>query len=263
MKKNIRIFAIFTLIVLSLSMLSSCNLIDEMKEQRFEWKNEKHDIVEYKGKEYKKIESKKDVSINESDFLRGYIVEKDIPLLLIDSAGTVCYYDEALGFLMCEYGYYCTEEKYDEYTEKIENAVLDHYKIDYEYFDYEKEEYVEIEAILDKKVTDLINGTLDNVVGKEMKDEEYYSWDYVLGIDKCDKDAFIHEVNILELCYDSTNGSYGIRAYDEDTGSYIFWEFPEEHENVIKELFDEYYKMEVLPSHDISYQYFPETELSV
>lgn len=247
--KKIRLIALICVICMAAMMLSSCNLIDELKEQRFVYADEQHNTtIEYKGKKYVYLENPKGLSLDFSYDVYGYIVEKDVPLLLLDMLGRYCRYSEELGIIMLEDNtLYCLESKYDEYCKLLENAVLDHYKIDYQYMNYQTRELEDVRVVLDEDVTDLINGTILNIKGLKPTGESQHAFQF-LSIDKCDKTGFVHETDVFELYRDPYNDVCGIRLLDSEY-NYVHYEFPEEFESIIEKLFDNYY-------HDDSYGYY-------
>lgn len=256
--KKIKLIAFICVLCIAATMLSSCNLIDELKEQRFVYTDEHHTAIEYNGKKYVYIDNPKDFSVDFTYDVYGYIVEKDVPLLLLDMLGSYCRFSEEFGLIRLDAGaLYCLESKYDEYNELFENAVLDHYKIDYEYMNHQTREVENVRAILDDDVTELINGTILNVEGVKPTGESQYAFQY-LWIDKCDKTGFVHETDVLELYRDVQNDVFGIRIVDSDY-NYVYYEIPEEFEGIIEELFEKYYHSDTYGYYDEGSGIFVET----
>lgn len=256
--KKLRLVALICILCIAATMLSSCNLIDGLKEQRFVYTDEMKNTIEYKGKRFVYIDNPKDFSLNFTYDVYGYIVDKDVPLLLLDMLGSYCRYSEELGLIKLDAGsLYCLESKYEEYNELFENAVLDHYKIDYEYMNHETREVENVCVVLEDEVTELINGTVLNVEGVKSMDGQYgfqYLW-----IDKCDKTGFVHETDVLELYRDPQNDVCGIRMLDSDY-NYVYYEIPEEFEGIIEELFQKYFHDDTYGYYDQGSGIFTETE---
>ena len=149
----------------------------------------------------------------------------------------------------------CAEEKYDEYSSLMKSAKLDYYKIDYEYFDFYEEKTEFFFTVLDDKTIELINGTLANVVGRESTDDDESWLVEIMGLDRCDSTGFIHEANVFEIYRDKNKDVCGLRVYDDISGVYVLYEFPDEHENMIEKLFDDYYHTEVPEDMYVDYEY--------
>lgn len=124
MKK--RIFAVLLIVALCLS-LCSCDYLDEMRKERFDWGNEEKTIlVSRSGVEYKLIPNEKSLVIEYNGGGYGYIADsEDIPLLLADLFGEHVYTDLDENFISfyadgdSEEMFFCRSDRYDEINKFI------------------------------------------------------------------------------------------------------------------------------------------------
>lgn len=146
MKK--RIFAVLLIVVLCLSFCS-CNYIDEMRKERFDWGNEEKTIlISRDGTEYKKVPNEQDKFIEFLDSDYGYIADSDdIPLLLTDVYGEFVDIDPDHNFIafyaddkgLPSYGtgskmqFFCRSDRYDAIVDFVDNK--DDRKYGYYYYD--------------------------------------------------------------------------------------------------------------------------------
>lgn len=88
MKKSLRIFALILVLILSISVLCSCNSLDELRNNHARWTDDTHLTVEYLGQKYVKYEGDTNIfAITNFDGYYGFfpiqfITEKDVPVLL-------------------------------------------------------------------------------------------------------------------------------------------------------------------------------------
>ena len=241
--KRIKIIAVVCVLLSAMMLLSSCNLIDELKEQRFEWKDSDvfSDTIVYKGEEYKRIENKLGRHIRYEPEVQGYVVEEDVPLLLIDTLGSTCHYDEDIDMIMQD-GYFFPEDKFEYYSNLVENAALNRYMIDYEYYDYEEQESVNVFYLFSEKETELVDGTIDTVIKKEVEDvSDVYGYERI-NLFNCDETGRVYRSTVFEIYRDRYAGVCGILEFDQDTGAYFIYDVPANHQKTINKIFDKYYK---------------------
>ena len=234
-KKTLKLFAVLCIAALTMILLCSCDLIDELKLQRIDSPNGDNLTLIYQGKEYKALTFKSDRYITMNRTERCYIVEPDVPLLLIDAFGRSANYDGELDLIESNYVYYAPDDKYDEYDKIMQRGKLDFYRLSYYDFD-EDHNWCENYYVLDQKAVDLINGTKDNVVGKDRNSygsariEEIY-------LDSCDSKNVIYKSNTVTLYHDTVNNKYGLLLSD-DQGVEIMKEFPESGFEIARSLFE-------------------------
>ena len=178
--------------------------------------------MEYQGKKYKALTFKHDRYINIDVTEYCFVVETEVPLLLINNFGKKAEYDGKKDLICCNYVYYATEENYDEYNKILREGKLDYYR-SYKYVvDEEKQQVFTEYYVLDEKTTEVIKNTLNNVVSKEVKDFGYAGVEF-LRLDASDgevmhierKGAPIEEVDRNHVYRKSSRpkGEHGCKSY--------------------------------------------------
>ncbi len=235
MKKYFKIITLFCLMAMSVIVLSSCNMLDDLREQRIVALDEDYEVLEYKGNKYMVLENFYDRQINFLSSKTCYVVEEDVPLLFLDSFGMWSRYSEDNDLIEAYGKYYCTFDKHEKYTDILKNGKLDHYRVSCWVYDEETDMMDTEYIVLDERTTDLIKGTIDNTIGQEVN---YFNYNYeFLWIDACDSENLLIEKNAVQLYYDSNNNKYGIVLSESSDGITVIKEFPENGYNLIADLF--------------------------
>lgn len=224
MKKVSRILSFAVVCVLLCVSLCSCADIEEMRSHQA-FLNEDGTIT-YKGVSYSLVDVNGDINYKADDVI--YITPPDVPVLLSAAMGDWAYASDD-GHVI-EYGgtYYCSEEKYDEITQKFNGKIVfDSYC--YNYYDIESDKtktYI---------LTDTQKAAVDMVLKNESAkaaEEDMYKYDTVAYLEKCSEDGLFIGDSVGELCVE--NDSYYILVYgDRDTEKYIV---PEEYADVFAEI---------------------------
>lgn len=248
MKKTVRLIALAILSVLFVSMLTSCNMLDEMKENRVDVLEEDGTIMEYKGTKYKFIDVK---SRNRVNYCRDYnlvYAEKDVPLLVREQFGRLCTYCEHSDILIKnsytaeEAHFYCTLDKYEEYCKALLSE-LTHYKFEYRAL-FEDTRRV-VSYMLDEELNGLINATLERGATEEVQRDDIYSTWQFFRLDKCDANDLVEQKEAVNICIDPF-GHFGIvfeeRKLDEGTVEIKIGRFPEEYTEKLSQLYNTYIK---------------------
>ncbi|MBQ4116175.1 MAG: hypothetical protein IJD37_02230 [Clostridia bacterium] len=234
MKKIIKKFLLVCIVALALTALCSCDLIDELKEQRIDYIDVENQVLEFNGKQYKVLSNTYERNIAFDESKHCYVAEKEIPLLLIQDFGRSAYYAADKDLIRMGDTYYCTLDKYEHYADILKNGKLDRYR-SYKYVVDEKKQQVFTEYyVLDEKTTGVIKNTLNNVVGKEVKDFDYAGVEF-LHLDACDSENFLVEYDGIQLYKDGVNNKYGIRVFVDESD--VIKEFSEGDSEVISKLF--------------------------
>lgn len=232
--KKLRLFALFCVVVMSAAMMTSCNMLDEIKDVRVEYKDDKREIIEYKGKQYKQIDNPRELTVSTNE-LRCFLVKNDVPLLLTRSKGEWCGYNEKFDIIDVFGDYYCSAEKFSKYTDIFKNAVLDRYSALSYHYDEDQDMTVSEHLMFNDDEMNLINETIKNVESKTLDDSyDYWMWERI-SVDKCDKDGMFFEYSVLELYKDAQKNVYGILV-----GNDTLYEFSNEHKNTLEKMFEKY-----------------------
>lgn len=237
MKRYLKNILLMCLLIACLLSFCSCNMLDEMKRQRFNSINGDNLLLEYQGKEYMALTFKHDRYLSMNKIEYGFVVDPEIPLLLIGFFGRTAEYDIEKDLICLDYVYYASEENYDKYNKILQEGKLDHYRLSIWTHDDDyniMQEY----HILDKRTVDLIDGTKDNVMGQELKYYDYSNWEKIM-LDSCDSNNLIYKSNTVTLYHDISNNKYGIILSD-DGDVQIIKKFPESGFADIRKLFEIY-----------------------
>ncbi len=233
MKKIIKILFLVCILSLILTVLCSCSLIDELKEQRIDYIDVENQVLEYNGKQYKVLNTY-DRAISFDESKRCYVAEKEIPLLLIQDFGRSAYYAEDKDLIQMGDTYYCTLDKYEHYADILKNGKLDCYR-SYKYVvDEEKQQVFTESFVLDEKTTEVIKNAVVNVVGQQVTYFDYSNWEF-LNLDSCDSENFLVAYDTVQLYKDNLNNKYGVRVTLGE--AHIIKEINENTANLIAELF--------------------------
>ena len=240
MKNLKKIILVAFLIMVSLS-LCSCDMLDEIRDTRIEMAE--NGTILYDDKEYKLLSNPNNylISLEDGRDIDAFtVVDEEVPLLLTDMFGTICYYDDNLDIIYLNGEYYCTEEKYDKYSNILLNGKLDRYKIDYlvEDLNY-KGEYVtrNLLYIFDKKTVDKINCA---TFVMDTRQDTIYNYDYIM-LDRCDETGFIVNPSVLMLYRDKRTNEYGVMVYDQINDVYKGNVFTGQDKEDVAKVFDKYY----------------------
>lgn len=242
MKKFVKIFLLLCITILTLSVLCSCNVVDELKEQRINFvdgedRNYNVTILEYKGVQYKKLINKANKQISFDNDIRCYAVEKDIPLLLIQDIGYSARYDKDKDVIRYAGDYFCHPDKYKEYSMVINSGVTENFRsIEYVVDEEKKQVYTQYYVINDD-ATLAINDAFINKVGRKYDEAETYDWDFV-DLDSCDKTNFIIDDKYrVRLYHDTKKDSYGVVITPGD-GTFLIKEIDEKWWGEMAEIFE-------------------------
>lgn len=228
MKKIAKLALLLCIVLTSLSFLCSCDLVDELREQRIEFVDGEdgydYSRLEYKGVIYKKLpDFKKDREIVMDDSIRCHIVDKEVPLLLIQDVGYSARYDKSKDVIRYAGSFYCPLDKYDRYAETLATGNVDFYRSIEYVVDEQKQQVYTKYYVLSERAVSIINDTSRNTVGRQVRKYNYEDWVY-LTLDACDRDNLIVEEGKIQLYHDTANNKYGIMITPGDH-SYIIKEF--------------------------------------
>lgn len=134
MKKIIRIIAFILSICTVVVCCTGCKFLDKMKDERAFWTNNRHII--YKDVRYKPFPFSEMFNPDIDEKSKNiFVADDDIPLLLLRNIGTEFILTNDEIFLVDFYYYktgqggveviYCREDRYEEFAEKLENAVAE------------------------------------------------------------------------------------------------------------------------------------------
>lgn len=219
-------YAFLTVVFLLLvGCLCSCDHLDDLKERRVNALDEDRTLLEYKGNKYMMLENPGKFKINTDDSISGYVVDRDVPLLLISQVGRRVEYSERKDILVYREQYYCTFDKHESYQRILNEGVTDNYSCVRYFIDYEKM-YIDSEVYLfPDELTDVIKDTMKNKVGREISESSYKALDRFY-VDSCDRECLIYNARTVNLYLDDTNKTCGLALYGGGD-KYIIKEMPE------------------------------------
>ena len=246
MKKCVRMIALVVLSAIFTSMLTSCNMLDEMKENRVDVIEDDGTIWEYKGTKYKLIDVKSRNTVNCCRDFNLVYAEKDVPLLVRDIFGSICDYCEQKDILIRRsYStdsahYFCTLDKYEEYCKALDSE-LTHYKFEYRAL-FEDTRRV-VSYMLDDELNGLITATLElGAMDGVHRDDIYETWQF-FHLDKCDGMDLVEQKDAVTL-YRDAYGYFGIvfeqKNLDDGMVELKIGRFPEEYRQKLSQLYNTY-----------------------
>ena len=241
MKARIKFFAVVMVSVLCVMLLTSCNLIDELREKRVVALDEDIEVIEYKGTKYKRLPYFSTYQIDVDTRENGYIVESDVPLLLIDSFGLLCHFDNELGIIRRGDMFYSKLSEYEKYSNMLNEGKLDSYKFEQYFYNPDNGFSEQVDTILDPEVVEIINETVKYTEGYT-REENDYSWEFI-GLKKCSADGILESVeDSFDLFRDPKNNKIcGLVIYDHyQSSGVLIKNFNEEDVEIINKIFDEY-----------------------
>lgn len=208
------------LLVLTLLSLCSCDMLDELKQQRAYFTDDTQNSIIYNGETYKKA----NVSDKYSSELNGtvYIVEKDVPVLL---SAMLCEHQAELSvdgnFIFLDFGtiIYVKESCYDAFLQMLQTPP-DRYLMGIEYFDG-------IEAVvLSEDAVSAINDIIETVVARSLPESSYY----VKSIYKSYENFMIYDNTDTIDIYENFGDLYLTLSeeYKDDT----CYKIPDEYKNL-------------------------------
>lgn len=233
MKKSVRIVSLVISLVLIVCSLVGCVDLNEMRELQCFYNED--GSIEYNGNIYKALPYCKDLSPTKSKNI--HVTEKDVPVLLSEMYGNLCYVSNDGLFIMdYTYGYgentfcYCREDKYDEILARIEKgAALNGYC--YVYYDYtiEQERVYEFS----QREIDAINETLASEP-LTVPSGTTVSWDDIIEVSRCSEDLLFKN-RAFDLYI--ADGECSIIMYD-DANELIFYAASEPNNAIFTEIFE-------------------------
>ena len=241
MKAKIKLFAIVMVSVLCIMLLTSCNLIDELREKRVVRLDENMEVIEYKGTKYKKLPYYSTYQIDVDTHGNGYIVENDVPLLLMDQFGINCFFDNELGMIRRGDMFYSKLSEYEKYSNMLNEGKLDSYKFEQYFYNPDNGFSEQVDTILDPEVVEIINETVKYTEGYT-REENDYSWEFI-GLKKCSADGILESVeDSFDLFRDPKNNKIcGLVIYDHyQSSGVLIKNFNEEDVEIINKIFDEH-----------------------
>ena len=236
MKKFIKYSLIVLTLALTVTLLASCDLIDDLESHRGFWNED--GSVSYNGKIYRQLPYVDGIGINYDDYV--VVTQKDVPILLSDFFGApfsidfekdLLIYDTRAEFSELVTYLYCTEDKYDSLLEQIQKGpTMDQLAI--KIYTYENG--------LSRMTSVLLTEEQRNVLSKPMQLLELpdgATIDYMNSIDiyRTSKDGFFSEF-AFEII--ATKSAYYISQYDEETAEWNYFVIPEKDYGVIEEIFN-------------------------
>lgn len=215
MRKNLRVIALTLAIAVCVLMLSSCNMLDELKAKRVTVLADGSDILEYNGKTYVRINTDSLADDRKVGILydyRYYAVKNSFPLLLMEKFGQHCYYEEDFDIMWINDAvdtyYYAPEDKAVEYSSIINsNGKLENYKV---YYSSQFGGYPRSVYMLSTELTEAINtaNRLSAPTEVWLDSEKGSEWS-VIYIDRCDEYGLVQSVFQQNLYMDA-EGNYGV-----------------------------------------------------
>ncbi len=259
MKKTLRIIALFLVVALAVSILCSCNSLDELKNEHARWLNETHLELEYRGKKYVKYEDNSDIfSMVYFDstlniFPTKFLTEYDVPVLLGKYLGDSFdisrdekiiriwnkISDIDINIEMNEsydhewYSYYILESEKDKIIEEYSNLADTANSYCYEYYDGDG-----MKAVLcPDEITEIINETL--LYPETDEDETNARFDDCIEISKCNKNITISmRFGSIEKYVD---GTYYLQKETSEYLDNMTYKFDSKYTKILDEFFDGYY----------------------
>ena len=264
--KKMKLIALTLLIVLCVSFLCSCDMLDELKAQRIIAQEDGTLLCD--GQVYRILPKLNNSYVDCRFVENGFVVDEDVPLLLIQNFGRRAFIDPELNIIDYADEKYCLEADYDRYSEIIKNENLDRYKVDDWYYNYESDKSERVYHIFDEKEMEQINAILQSAVVKETTD--WYDPNIeMLEIYRCDRTGLLRDDSPLTGIYRRFDGSSrGIVVYNEMKNVYQYFEISQEQRGFIDDIFEKYYDVQYMGSHyyrdtiqEYSYTY-AETEMA-
>lgn len=243
-KKFLRITAILLMLAMTVTMLCSCNALDEKKKRHAVWADESHNTILLNGKKY--VKDTENAKFFDGIRYEGFeiffseycVTDDDVPDLIANYFGTryTISVDGKIirmsalidGFFGENYDYtelaYVLEDEHDEIVEKYKN--IQNSMIEYCIFDYVSDEMEMNYRLVDNLIREILNEALH--YGKTISGEDL-ALESCLDIYKCDREITVAE-NI---------GYLGINNGKDDSQTYIFTVYEENKTYVIDSKYDE------------------------
>ncbi len=135
-----RILLLLLISVLLLPSLTSCLLVEDLQAKRADWADETRTDIVFDGQTYKPL---LDLPLDAELYLdsqpRCYVVDKDVPLLLLDTVGDALYHDPDKKYLRFNGNYYhkndwdrpivyyCRADLFEEMSERVKTIAFDRF----------------------------------------------------------------------------------------------------------------------------------------
>ena len=227
MKKTIRAALLISAVLCVVLLFTGCRSIDDLREHRMNWSDEKHTAIEYNGETYKKLPDNEYFYTDVIDFGRYFVCDSDVPLLLAteDFYGTSASITSD-GTIIYVYGdYFALESEYQKYCDLFRNAKFDSYCIRLDRYDKNGNFYQETE-MLDDGTVNLINESMEKKVKEDLPD---YDSCYFGEVSKCDSTGLLKSSAIYFYCIEDTKQIF---VFDESG----YYRLPDEYYNPLSEL---------------------------
>ena len=180
-------------VVLALTMvlvLCGCDTLDQLRLQRaeYDWK----DIV-HQGVTYKKLPVCPALNPQIDYESKVFVVEPDVPLLLIETESLARFYKSKDGNFLMHYNMesvYCREDMYEQLNQKILKG-WEYTKTYYEYYVYDEEvpwEYEEYRYMLTQEQIEALEFLVANVEPQTLGDGVYLQSDWSVRLTECSED---------------------------------------------------------------------------
>ena len=298
MKKVIRIIAVAMCVALLGVMLCSCQYLDDMKKNHAVYTDDSKEAIEFKDHIYKGFSMPENIiPITDSEAYGEftYVTTKDVPVLLSEMYGDSFSFDtrEKTPLILTCYNEvnnsvlnysnlgtaqtyqvqcYVREDRYDELSEEMKNATLDHYYYLHDNYDSyvgNNSDYLDYGSIssvdyrlVSEELTNAINDTIKSgkkVNYKKLKDEGWNSF----TLNYCDKNRLVTDVSkTLIILYNRESLKYYLvpkfPAMSYSHGAKEIFEVSEKYHKALDQLFKEEY--DSVFTEDNLYQYFEPDE---
>lgn len=229
LKKTFKITAFILITVILCTTLCSCKELDNAKNNRAIISQTDNGYIYFRNSTYKPLPQCEDFSPTFS--LSGSVTEYDVPVMLKDIFGIRFRYTEDLRFLYYYGCYYCREDIYDDYCDKILNYKLDNYSTLKTEYNVDTDTVIETYILLTEEQQNAVKETLKNeaIVSKQ----DITTSDYV-SLQLCDKETeFIRDLGYLNLTPD---GEIYI-SLEEKYYAHTVYKVADEYYSVLSELF--------------------------
>lgn len=228
MKKIVKIISLFLIFVLCIAC-SSCVNLDELRSMRASV-TETGTILLADGTEYKLLPVCEEFSPNfENDDLI-YVVEDDVPLLLMDAFGDWVWKSEDGKFLKGSiYEYYCRADLYDELCQRMEAGFVPD---TYGYWYYDDEEGQRVFYTLTQEQADAVAWVYGMQTPEILPEAVSLRYTHKVDLYLCTQDALFKRETV-DLC------QYQSKYYvvGSESGAIALYPVPEELSTVFASIF--------------------------
>lgn len=231
MKQFVKILSLLFIFVLCCSFLG-CVDLDELRKMRASVTAEGNIRLD-DGTEYKQLPVCEELTPSFYDSEIIYVVEEDVPLLLMDALGDYFWKSDDGKFLESydeENGYYCRTDVYDSMLRRIQAGFTPE---TYGYQYYDQEGYTPKFYILTKAQADAVSRVYNTQTPELLPEAAYLNYTYKADLYLCTQDGLFMR-DTIDVC--EYNEKYYVVSYTPE--SVALYRVPDDLYNVFSKILE-------------------------